>query len=222
MIDSRSSYLAISSSRRRLPSRLPSRGVAFVALLALAGACDRPKEPPAGTQPVVSVAQSPAAPAPAPTPAPSPSSVNWTDPPRWQRQAATSPMRKASYKVPKAGGDTEDGDVSVFHFGAGQGGGIEPNVERWVGQFKGVDKSQVKRSSRSANGMVQNIVEIEKATFSSGMPGGPTTPKDGYALLGAIVEAPDGNWFFKMTGPAATVKKAREEFMALLDSIKSQ
>ncbi len=221
MIDSRSSYLAISSSRRRVAMWAPQLSAAVVALLAVA-ACDRPKEPPAGTQPVVSVAQSPAAPAPAPTPAPSPSSVKWTDPPRWQRQAATSPMRKASYKVPKTGSDAEDGDVSVFHFGAGQGGGIEPNVERWVGQFKGVDKSQVKRSSRSANGMVQNIVEIERGTFSSGMPGGPTTPKADYALLGAIVEAPDGNWFFKMTGPAATVKKAREEFMALLDSIKAE
>ena len=130
-------------------------------------------------------------------------------------------MRKASYQVPKADGDAEDGEVSVFHFGAGQGGGIEPNVERWVGQFKGVEKSQVKRSSRSANGMVQHIVEIEKGTFSSGMPGGPTTPKNDYALFGAIVEAPEGAWFFKMTGPMATVKKAREEFTAMLDSVKS-
>jgi hypothetical protein len=130
-------------------------------------------------------------------------------------------MRKASYQVPKADGDAEDGELTVFHFGAGQGGGIEPNIERWVGQFKGVDKSQVKRSSRSANGMVQHVVEIERGTFSSGMPGGPTTPKADYALLGAIVEAPDGSWFFKLTGPVKTVTKAREEFTALLDSVKA-
>ena len=131
-------------------------------------------------------------------------------------------MRKASYKVPKADGDSEDGELTVFHFGAGQGGGIEANVERWVGQFKGVDKRQVKRSDRSANGLVQHVVEIERGTFSSGMPGGPTTPKDNFALLGAIVEAPDGNWFFKLTGPSATVKGAQAEFFALLDSVKAQ
>ena len=72
----------------------------------------------------------------------------------------------------------------MFHFGAGQGGGIEANVERWVGQFKGVDKQQVKRSDRSANGLVQHVVEIERGTYSSGMPGGPTTPKENFALLG--------------------------------------
>jgi hypothetical protein len=148
--------------------------------------------------------------------------IKWADPPRWQRQATTSPMRKASFKVPKEGADPEDGELSVFHFGKGEGGGIEPNVERWVGQFKGVDKQQVKRSDRSANGLVQHIVEIESGTFSSGMPGGPTTPKENYALVGAIVEAPDGNWFFKLTGPKATVRRAHPEFFGLLDSVKAQ
>jgi hypothetical protein len=130
-------------------------------------------------------------------------------------------MRKASYKVPKADADPEDGELTVFHFGAGQGGGIEANVERWVGQFKGVDKGQVKRSDRSANGLVQHVVEIESGTFSSGMPGGPTTPKPNFALLGAIVEAPNGSWFFKLTGPKATVKRAQPEFFSLLDSVKA-
>jgi hypothetical protein len=218
MIDSRTLRLAVSS----LPPRSTLCRLSWapaLAMLAATGACDRPKEPPAGKPPEVTAVPSPAAPAPAA--APSTGGVKWTDPPRWKRLPVTSPMRKASYQVPKADGDAEDGELSVFHFGAGQGGGIEPNVDRWVGQFKGVDKSQVKRSSRSANGMVQHIIEIERGTFSSGMPGGPTTPKSDYALLGAIVEAPDGNWFFKLTGPVKTVQKAKDEFTALLDSVKS-
>ena len=45
-----------------------------------------------------------------------------------------------------------------------------------------------------------------EGTFSSGMPGGPTTPMTGYALYGAILESPDVNVFIKMTGPEAVVK----------------
>jgi hypothetical protein len=43
--------------------------------------------------------------------------------------------------------------------------------------------------------------------------------KPGYRLLGAIVEAPQGRVFFKMTGPAATVAAARAAFDGLVASI---
>jgi hypothetical protein len=43
--------------------------------------------------------------------------------------------------------------------------------------------------------------------------------KPDYRLLGAIVEAPQGNVFFKLTGPAATVAAAEADFDALLASI---
>jgi len=57
-------------------------------------------------------------------------------------------------------------------------------------------------------------------------PGGPmmqsTGKKTGYRLLGAIVEAPEGNVFFKLTGPAATVGAAQADFDALVASMKKK
>jgi hypothetical protein len=57
-------------------------------------------------------------------------------------------------------------------------------------------------------------------------PGGPmmqsTGKKTGYRLLGAIVEAPGGNVFFKLTGPAATVAAAAAELDALVLSIRKR
>jgi len=48
-------------------------------------------------------------------------------------------------------------------------------------------------------------------------------PSDNYALLGAIVVSPSGpEYFFKLTGPAATIKAARAPFYALLDSMREQ
>ena len=40
-----------------------------------------------------------------------------------------------------------------------------------------------------------------------------------YMLLGGIAEGPDAPWFFKLTGPAATVESQRNAFGRLLESI---
>jgi hypothetical protein len=117
-------------------------------------------------------------------------------------------MRKASYEVPRANGDTEDGELAVFYFGPGQGGSIDANVDRWVKQFSGISA---------------NDVEIQHGTFDAGQMamGGNKGPKPDYALEGAIVETPSGAYFFKMTGPARTVLAARGPFLQLLDSIRA-
>src|SRR5881628_3198537 len=48
-----------------------------------------------------------------------PVEITWVDPPALRRVAPKSPMRKASYVVPKVGADTEDGELAVFYFGPG-------------------------------------------------------------------------------------------------------
>jgi hypothetical protein len=53
------------------------------------------------------------------------------------------------------------------------------------------------------------------------MPGAaPTSPHSAWRLVGAIVEAPSGSWFFKLTGPDATVKAATKEMDAFVDSMR--
>lgn len=195
-------------------------------LLALAPACDRARPEP---DPAARVAPEspPSLPSGHPPVATRSSTgddlgLAWHDPPTWKRVTPTSPLRKASYVVPRAPGDAEDGEMAVFFFGGGMGGSTEDNVQRWVGQFGDVPKDGVKRSDRSGGGMPQHLVEIERGTFSSGMPGGPSTPKKDFALLGAIVDAPVGKVFFKLTGPVATVAAARPAFVALLDGVRAK
>jgi hypothetical protein len=130
-----------------------------------------------------------------------------------------SSMRKATYHLPRSGADTEDPELAVFYFGPSQGGGVEANIERWVKQFGDVKPSAVRREDLDASGLRVHTVEIERGTFSSGMPGGPTG-KSGFGLLGGIVEAPSGAYFFKVTGPSASVKAARPAFRKLLTSVK--
>jgi hypothetical protein len=149
-----------------------------------------------------------------------PLGVTWEDPPGWTRLPGGSAVRKATYRPPRAASDKEDSELAVFYFGPGQGGSVEANVDRWIKQFTGVKPDAVRREDREAHGLRQHTVAIGKGTFSSGMPGASSGTKADFGLLGGIVEAPSGTYFFKLTGPAASVAAARPAFIKLLDSVK--
>jgi hypothetical protein len=199
---------------------------AKILLITLAGfyvlGCERKQPEPSPVETTSAVSSpTPAAPAPAaPAPAAATGEVSWPDPKGWERLKPSNAMRKATYVVPKVGTDPENGELAVFFFGAQQGGDVEANMKRWTEQFKGVSESKVERTTRTAGGMKQDLIEIKDGTFASGMPGQAMTPKDHYALLGAIVETPAGNYFFKLTGPKATVAAAKKSFFELLDNIR--
>ena len=142
----------------------------------------------------------------------------WDDPPRWKRRPPSSAMRAAEYLVPRAPGDSDDAECLVITFGPTQGGSVDDNVDRWVKQFEGGPAPS--RTTRSAHGMKITRVDVTGTYTPMRMPSAPAAPSPhtAYRLAGAIVEAPSGFWFFKVTGPEATVKAAMKELDALVDS----
>jgi hypothetical protein len=141
--------------------------------------------------------------------------LEWEDPKEWKRVEPSSRMRRASYEIPAAAGDTQAGELNVFILG----GEIEPNIKRWVDEFKNVDVKDIVRVDRTVNDVTQAVVEIPKGDFSGGM--GSMEGGKGYGLLGAIAVAPSGaKYFFKLTGPEKTIKAARDPFYRLLDSLR--
>jgi hypothetical protein len=186
--------------------------------LAVASGCQKEKPPepaPAPPPAPAPVAQAQPAPSPEP-PKPAPKALEWDDPPQWKKVPASG-MRVASYQVPAAKGDKDGGDLNVFVLG----GDVDANIQRWVDEFSGMDLKTVVRNDRKVNEMRQAVVEIPKGKFSGGM--GDKGPSENYGLLGAIVVSPSGpEYFFKLTGPAATIKAARAPFFALLDSMREQ
>ncbi len=146
--------------------------------------------------------------------------LTWTDPEGWTKEPQQRPMRLATYQVPGAD-DTSPAELAVFHFGPGDGGGIEANITRWVGQFSDVPSTEVVRAEKMTSAGAQvHVLEIPRGTFAAGMPGAPPTPQPDYGLLGAVVESPSGSYFFKLTGPSATVASQRARFHQLLDSVR--
>ena len=129
----------------------------------------------------------------------------------WKSVTPSSPMRKAQLEIARG---PEKAEVTFFHFGADQGGSAEDNVARWYAQFPGGEKNRITEHAQS--GAVKITFAMTEGTFSSGMPGGPTTPMEGYALCGAILESATGNVFIKMTGPNAVVKASTEAFKKMV------
>lgn len=147
-----------------------------------------------------------------------PAEIVWEKPGAWKEMPARM-MRKATYQAPGEAGPAE---VAVFYFGPGQGGGVEANISRWVGQFQDLPKGEARRDQLQVNGYQVYTVRVQKGTFSAGMPGAPATPQEDWGMNAAVVEAPSGAYFFKMTGPAQTVTAEEGNFLALLKSVKEK
>jgi hypothetical protein len=135
----------------------------------------------------------------------------FTVPDGWKSVTPSSPMRKAQLEIARG---PDKAEVTFFDFGAGQGGSAADNVARWYAQFPGTEKKRITENVQI--GPVKITFAMTDGTFSSGMPGGPTTPMPGYALCGAIMETPEGSVFIKMTGPEAVVKASTEAFKKMV------
>ena len=69
-------------------------------------------------------------------------------------------------------------------------------------------------------GLKVHLVQVNGTYMSGGMmPGTAASPRAGWSLLGAVIEAPGTPYFFKLTGPKATVARARAAFDSWVASI---
>jgi hypothetical protein len=153
--------------------------------------------------------------------------VRWDTPPGWKLQPQGSSMRLATYQIRPAAGDQDIAECGVYYFGQGQGGSVEANIDRWVGQFQQTNgkpsKDTAKMEKRTIHDLKVTTVDVSGAYSGMGGPSAPEgPPKQSYRLLGAIVEGPQGLVFFKFTGPAKTVRENQSIFEKMISSLKIQ
>ncbi len=151
--------------------------------------------------------------------------VTWDTPEGWVSEQPASSFRKAQYRLPRAEGDPEDGELAVFFF-PGQGGTVEANVQRWIGQFNSPDggsaADSAQTSQRQVKGKTVTLVDVSGTYTASGMgpvaPAGP--PRPDYRMLAAIIDTPSGPWFFKPTGPKRTIEKWEASFDGFVGTLE--
>jgi len=151
--------------------------------------------------------------------------VTFTPPEAWTSLGPDG-MRQAQFRHPPVDGDQAEGEVNVFYFGPQSGGGVEANLNRWIGQMvlpDGADpQAAAQRSTFTADGMPGHVVSLNGSYKSGGgRPmggGGETLP--GYRLVGVVLEGPQGSLFFKLTGPEATAKAMEGDLLAMVKSAR--
>jgi hypothetical protein len=180
---------------------------------------------------VLATACSPSGKVPANSRSETAAGITFAVPQDWVSSPPSTTMRAAQFAIPaEAGGDAPD--LVVFFFGEGKGGDAASNIERWVGMIGGPDgkppADKAKRETRKVGPFTVSTVTIDgsyDAFAGMGMTGGMGGAHGGgaksdYRLWGAVVEGPGGPWFFKATGPRATLQKAEPALKALVASLK--
>ena len=103
------------------------------------------------------------------------------------------------------------------------GGGVEPNIARWITQFEGATKESSKVEKKDVDQTKVYIVEIEGTFKESKGPNAPVKKQENYKMLSAILELKDGGLIFvKATGPKETIGKMREDFVKMIDGLKNK
>lgn len=198
-----------------------------LAFLGGGSACKQNSAPPAAEKPTAQQAPMlPSAPGPMSGPSAAPNQaagVAWTVPAAWEVGPAHQ-MRIATYRIRAIAGDPEDAECAVYFFGAGQGGSVEANLDRWAHQFTTPDGQSppAKMEKKKIAGLTVSTLAVSGTYLGAGMMGQGEGKKANFRMRAAIVEAPQGLVFFKLTGPLNTVAAAETDFTNLLDSLHPQ
>lgn len=150
--------------------------------------------------------------------------ITFTPPSLWKDLGPTG-MRQANYCYGPLEGEKDSATVALFFFGTG-GGGIGDNIERWIGQMSlpdgGDPHAVARREEFEVQGMKAHLVELA-GIYNASMGGpmsGPSIPKENYYMMAIVLEAPEGNLFFKLTGPEKTARGMAGTFRTAIENIR--
>jgi hypothetical protein len=153
------------------------------------------------------------------------STIKYDVPAGWTTRPVTSSMRVAEFALPKVAGDAEDGQLTLYYFG-GQGGTVQANLDRWIGQIAQPDGRPSKdvattTMTNTKSGLLVALVDVSGTYVAEVTPGSKERfNKPGFRLRAAVVETPSGPYFAKLTGPAKTVAKWSESYLAFVKSLR--
>ena len=130
-------------------------------------------------------------------------------PASWKQSEPTNRLRLAQFEIPAAEGDQESAELAIFSFG---GGGVQANIDRWIGQFDAEGRKSKVTSGKADLG--QYVFVDVTGTYMK--PVGPpilrkTEPMPGARMLAVIlaVEGVDaGLPDIEVTGPSVPLQSA--------------
>ncbi len=148
-----------------------------------------------------------------------------TAPKSWKDVPTTSSMRYKQFSIPRAAGDAFDGELVIFFFGAGQGGGVDQNVSRWKTMFKppeGKTVDQISKLESTKFGTIKaTVLDIRGTYLFKPVPMAPESePRPNHRMVAAVLETPNGPYFLRFVGPEKTITQHKKDFDAWLKAFK--
>jgi hypothetical protein len=151
--------------------------------------------------------------------------LEFTIPSKWRIEMVESPARGGQWRVPPLHGEGEGGEVVVFYFGPGVGGTAEENIEAWIGTMFNAEghPAAAERKHHVTGGLkISQVVIFGTYNQAVSLPGVPPVPKSDYGLLGAVIENPQGNIYWRFTGPEPLITANLPLFNKVIDSVRPQ
>ena len=149
--------------------------------------------------------------------------LKFTIPSKWKIEMVESPARGGQWRVPPLHGAGEGGEVVAFYFGPGVGGSAKENIEAWIGTMfnaEGHPAAAEVKHHETGGFKISQVVIFGTYNQVVSLPGVPPVPKPNYGLLGAVIENPQGNIYWRFTGPEALITANLPLFNKVIDSVK--
>jgi len=151
--------------------------------------------------------------------------LKFTIPAKWRIEPVETPARGGQWRVPPLHSDGEWGQVVVFYFGPGIGGTAKENIEAWIGTMfnaEGHPAAAEIKNHQTGGFKISQVVLFGTYNQIVSLPGVPPVPKSNYGLLGAVIENPQGNIYWRFTGPETLITANLPLFNKVIDSVKPQ
>jgi len=164
--------------------------------------------PVATTEPVIPATMSSPAMTSAPVPLPpaSDNGLTWTAPAAWAPKPLGQ-MRKGSYAVAS---DSGEADLSITMLSAASNPLLE-NINRWRRQIALAPLTEAERPAQTTT-ITNSDLQFTVIDYAN----------NATRVLGAILYLGDEAWFFKLSGPDATVATQKTAFLDFLKTVKAR
>jgi hypothetical protein len=142
-------------------------------------------------------------------------------PEKWQKKQPRTRIVEFEFAAPAVMDDKIDGRLTIM----GAAGGVDANIERWIGQFTQPGgkstKDVMKSEDLEAGGAKIRLVDLKGTYKDQAGPFAPAELRENYRMLGAIVITEGlGHYFLKFYGPEKTISENEAAFREMLGTLK--
>lgn len=142
-------------------------------------------------------------------------------PAAWKKREPAFRIIEAEFAVPAQEGDATDGRLTI----TAATGGVEANVDRWIGQFSQPDgkntRDLAKTEKLAVGKQTVHLVDLSGTYKDQRGPMTPAVNRENYRMLAAIIPTEKaGQYFVKLYGPQKTIGANEAAFRKFIESLE--